>query len=66
MAEAVEDALPVLQVEEHRNAAHSQQHGRCDPRGHLGLGALALTGGGNQALAGKQTSRPRDERGEDD
>ncbi|MFR5828227.1 MAG: hypothetical protein ACLUE1_03775 [Adlercreutzia equolifaciens] len=62
MPEAVEDALPVLQVEEHRDAAHDQKRGRGDERRHLGAGALAAQR--VEALRAEHARRPREQRRE--
>ena len=64
MPEAVEDALPVLQMEEHRDAAHDQKRGRGDERRHLG--AAALSAQRPEALGREQAGRPGQERGEQD
>ena len=42
--EPVEDALPVLQVQEGPDAADHERHGRCDKRRHLQVAPLALKG----------------------
>ena len=62
VAEAVEDALPVLKMEEHRDAAHDQQHGRGDERRHLGAGALPAQR--VEALRTEHARRPREQRRE--
>ena len=56
MSEAVEDAFEVLQMEEHRDAAGRQQHGRGDPAGQLGLGGL--TAQGQHCLGAEHAGRP--------
>lgn len=62
MPEPVEDALPVLQVEEHRDPAGRQQHGRADPSRHLRL--LPHPEHGHQRLRPEQPRAPRHQRGE--
>ena len=62
VAEPVEDALPVLQVEEHRHTSHGEQRRRADEGRHLGAAPLARERRG--ALGPEEPGRPRHEGGE--
>ena len=62
VAEAVEDALPVLEVEEHRDPAEGQKDGARDPGRHLR--PLARPERGHQRLRPEQPRAPRHQRGE--
>ena len=64
VAEAVEDALPVLEVEEHRDPADGQKDGARDPGRHLR--PLARPERGHQRLRPEQPRAPRHQRGEHD
>ena len=62
MPEPVEDPLPVLKVEEHRDPAGRQQDGRRNPRRHLRL--LPDAEHRHQRLRPEQPRAPRNQRGE--
>ena len=63
MAEAVEDALPVLEVQESADAADDQAHHRGDKTRHLKVAAAALKG--QDAHAPQKTAGDADEQRKD-